>query len=111
MKKLVSLVLALCMMLSLFSFANAEEGKVIKVWNDYTTNLGKPFDVWGMKINNFAVMYAALEEYAHNNGATWMDAGAKYTNLQTSITANDIPDFYDPSTASRRLPPTALCSP
>ncbi len=70
MKKLVSLVLALCLLMSLCSFASAEEKKVIKVWNDFGTNLSKRFDLWGVPISNFAIFYAALEEYATNNNAT-----------------------------------------
>ncbi len=81
MKKLVSLFLALCMMLSLCSFAAADEQKVIKVWNDFGTSLSKDFDLWGVPISNFAMFYAGLEEFAAKNNATWVDAGKGLANL------------------------------
>ncbi len=62
MKKLVSLILALCLLLGICSFASADDKKVIEVWNDFGTNLSKRFDLWGVPISNFAIFYVALEE-------------------------------------------------
>ncbi len=89
MKKLVSLVLSLCLLMSLCSFAAAEEKKVIKVWNDFGDNASKEFDVWGVPINNFAIFGAGLEEFAAKNNATWVSAGKGLANLHAAIASGE----------------------
>ncbi len=98
MKKLVSLLLAVAMLLGVASFAVAEEekpwkGQTIIVWNDFANNLINQFDVWGQPVNPFAVANAAIEEWEAKNECEVLMVGKGAEQFAAAVAGGNTPDL------------------
>ncbi len=98
MKKLVSLFLAAVMLLSMATFATAEDDKPYKgqhllIWNDFGNNLIQSFDVWGQPVNAFAAAYAAIVEWCEANECTFTLVGKGADQFASAVAGGNQPDL------------------
>ncbi len=103
MKKLLSLLLALTMLLSLvpLAVASADEdkpykGMTIKVWDGYKKYVINAEGTVTGPLDSSVVIYAAYEEWAKENECTVEIVGSGNINeLQAAINAGDVPDLVN----------------